>query len=481
MIGLRLALVFAGLACAAPAGAFDLEDVRAGRCGPCLFEYVSFHEDAVRKTVAFTSPVPTEKHLRFVETFGFGGGGDALSSVELIELVYLPRGAAQAASREVLDGINAACRGDRKTSEACTLARRRLDFRFMGPGRILVVARGEDTSSFPGPHRTWADLPEKYDGKIDYELLLTSSVELHVEGDVEPIGPGRWRYRDKGHGIIAAATVASWGELSRAYAAHQRQNILASAEAIATIPAAPAGSTVTEAVQQHWVWMRRNLEHRQNREDGGNTPSPLADTLARGWGDCKDFALVLAALLHRDGFDSEPVMVAVNSSYAGPDTRVPVRRLNHMILFLPGLGVYVDPTLAAEQPLATGGHQAFAFAVHPGSGPRAIESGNSGRLSVFQSRAHRGRKEDGRLTFPTSRADALDAYAHRMHTLCTLQEIVSPLALDEPSCHGYIDRARPICEEEAAARLPAEITAEQPHRADLRVYFDCLLGLPTQR
>jgi hypothetical protein len=69
-----------------------------------------------------------------------------------------------------------------------------------------------------------------------------------------------------------------------------------------------------------------------------------ADAVMRlGYGDCKDHATLLQALLAAVGIGSEPALISVKPRYDLP--RVPTLAvLDHVILHVPGLGLYLDPT-----------------------------------------------------------------------------------------------------------------------------------------
>jgi hypothetical protein len=75
---------------------------------------------------------------------------------------------------------------------------------------------------------------------------------------------------------------------------------------------------------------------------GGYVPNDLASILARRYGDCKDMTLLTIALLEAAGIESAPALVnAVNADWVPP---VAAPLYNHVIVYIPGLDVFTDPT-----------------------------------------------------------------------------------------------------------------------------------------
>jgi transglutaminase-like putative cysteine protease len=80
-------------------------------------------------------------------------------------------------------------------------------------------------------------------------------------------------------------------------------------------------------------------------EQGAVEPHTASAVLQAGYGDCKDHAVLFAALLRARGIDSEPVLINLGNEYAlaGPPT---FAVLNHMITWLPEFHTYADTTAA---------------------------------------------------------------------------------------------------------------------------------------
>jgi len=75
---------------------------------------------------------------------------------------------------------------------------------------------------------------------------------------------------------------------------------------------------------------------------GGITPNPAPAVLKHKYGDCKDHVALMGALLKAKGIASEQALINLGNTYRLPDLPVPF--FNHVMLYLPELGIYTDPT-----------------------------------------------------------------------------------------------------------------------------------------
>jgi len=84
---------------------------------------------------------------------------------------------------------------------------------------------------------------------------------------------------------------------------------------------------------------------------GALEPHDAETVLEHGWGDCKDHAVLLQALLAARGIAAEPVMINLGNHYSlsGPPT---FAQLNHLITYLPEFDLYADST-ASLAPFGT--------------------------------------------------------------------------------------------------------------------------------
>jgi transglutaminase-like putative cysteine protease len=92
-------------------------------------------------------------------------------------------------------------------------------------------------------------------------------------------------------------------------------------------------------------WITKNIHYVAiNLGLGRIFPNDLDTILARRFGDCKDQALLMAALLKVKGIDSEQVLI--NAQRSSRLLEAPtLAAFNHVILYVPSLDAYVDPTV----------------------------------------------------------------------------------------------------------------------------------------
>ena len=99
----------------------------------------------------------------------------------------------------------------------------------------------------------------------------------------------------------------------------------------------------TEAID-HWV--KRNIRYVAIEIGvGGYVPNRAADVLRNRYGDCKDKATLMNALLAVKGIASEVVLINSGNSYSLPQ-RPRLGAFNHAILYVPEFNTYTDPTAA---------------------------------------------------------------------------------------------------------------------------------------
>jgi hypothetical protein len=76
---------------------------------------------------------------------------------------------------------------------------------------------------------------------------------------------------------------------------------------------------------------------------GRVVPNDAANVLSNKFGDCKDKATLMSALLAAKGIASEAVLINFGGTYTLPEPPTMVA-LNHVILYLPEFDLYDDPT-----------------------------------------------------------------------------------------------------------------------------------------
>jgi hypothetical protein len=90
-------------------------------------------------------------------------------------------------------------------------------------------------------------------------------------------------------------------------------------------------------------WVSKNIRYvAVILGNGRYVPNDTQTILSRRFGDCKDHAALLAALLTAKGIESEQVLINVGATYQLAKTAT--LAFNHVIVYIPALDLYVDPT-----------------------------------------------------------------------------------------------------------------------------------------
>lgn len=175
---------------------------------------------------------------------------------------------------------------------------------------------------------------------------------------------------------VEFSTAASWDDVARLY--HEQLAEIGDADAMAALvaEARAAGGDREQQVRAAMAAIRARIRY-TGVEFGRQSiiPHPLERTLERGYGDCKDQALLLVRILAELGVDAE---LALLRAGLGPDVSEGMPGLelfNHAIVHVPGEpALWVDPTSpftdVGELPLGAQGRKALlARADGPGLTP----------------------------------------------------------------------------------------------------------------
>ena len=127
-------------------------------------------------------------------------------------------------------------------------------------------------------------------------------------------------------------------------------------------PGFEAGGRVTDEIRAHaqrlvqglhterdkaaaiHAWVARNIRYVSvSLGDGHLAPHPASQVLKNRYGDCKDHAVLLQALLAAVGIASSPAFIGTGPAFTFAKIGVH-HPLDHVITYLPGLDLYVDST-----------------------------------------------------------------------------------------------------------------------------------------
>jgi hypothetical protein len=145
--------------------------------------------------------------------------------------------------------------------------------------------------------------------------------------------------------MLLVSTFKSYAELGRAYAA------AALPKAAVTPEIAALAEEITKGIKDHReqaiaidAWMKKNIRYVAIYLSVGRVvPHDAATVLQNKFGDCKDKATLMSALLAAKGIASEHALINFGNAYTLPEPPT-MLALNHVILYLPEFGVYDDPT-----------------------------------------------------------------------------------------------------------------------------------------
>jgi transglutaminase-like putative cysteine protease len=169
----------------------------------------------------------------------------------------------------------------------------------------------------------------------------------YVNGDNQRLEAGSVSYLDYGK-RLAVSTFPDYAAFARAFRS-------GAARAAGKAPPTPAIAALARQLTAGLPdararalalsdWVRHNIRYvGVYVGPGGVVPHPAAAVLENRYGDCKDHAGLLEALLAAVGIDSTGALVNSGNAYRLPDAPT-LGVFNHMIIYVPSLGLYLDPT-----------------------------------------------------------------------------------------------------------------------------------------
>jgi len=169
----------------------------------------------------------------------------------------------------------------------------------------------------------------------------------YVPGPNQRIEAQSVSYLDYGK-RLAVSTFASYADFARAYDARARAAALPDA-AIADLARSLAGGLDDPRAKAMALseWVRKNIRYVAVYVGaGGVVPHDAATVLRNRYGDCKDHASLLVAMLAAAGIDATPALVNSGNAYKLPSAPT-LGVFNHVITYVPALDLYLDPTAAS--------------------------------------------------------------------------------------------------------------------------------------
>jgi transglutaminase-like putative cysteine protease len=166
----------------------------------------------------------------------------------------------------------------------------------------------------------------------------------YVGGDNERIEADSVSYLDYGK-RLAVSTFPDYAAFARAYHAGSKDKAQASPAIAALARQLTTGLPDARARALALSdWVRHNIRYvGVYIGPGGVVPHAAATVLENRYGDCKDHAGLLEALLAAVGIESTGALINNDNAYRVP--RIPTLGIfNHMITYVPSLNLYLDST-----------------------------------------------------------------------------------------------------------------------------------------
>ncbi|MEN3294026.1 MAG: hypothetical protein V7642_3279 [Burkholderiales bacterium] len=209
---------------------------------------------------------------------------------------------------------------------------------------------------------------------VDISIDAPSSIVLQTEAvkmDALPVVQRngrrihRWRARNlpivphepasvdlfPGTPHLVATTFRQWGDLAAAYEARSRP------KAAVTPAIKHMANRITKNVKESreqarllYEWVAKNVRYVASWIGAeGWVPHDAESVLEHRYGDCKDHAVLLDALLAAKGIASSAALINRDkSSYSLPSVVYPA--FNHVITYLPAFDLYLDSTTGSTTP-----------------------------------------------------------------------------------------------------------------------------------
>lgn len=191
-----------------------------------------------------------------------------------------------------------------------------------------------DVQRMPGMVRS----EEQRDGQRLYHFSAQEVPALVPEPDMPP-------WSEVG-GFVHVSTYPSYDLLGKWYWGLSRDQLhLDSASRVLLAKIVGGASSVREKVEAVYGWVAGSTRY-VALEFGihGYKPRPCSQTVARGWGDCKDKATVIVAFLKELGIDATVVLVRTAMRGRFQSSVASLSPFDHAIAYVPELDLYLDGT-----------------------------------------------------------------------------------------------------------------------------------------
>ncbi len=229
------------------------------------------------------------------------------------------------------------------------------------------------TPDFPKQF-TWTEYfsPHKKYGQVEVRFSHDASLKINVEGkgmtggriyasDKQKSGSVRYSYRyaqEQAYPVepgmvsysdfapqFSASSFTNYTEVAKAYQdrAASKAKVTPEIRELAKKIIGNAESN-NEKVKRLYSWVARNIRYLGiYTGSGGYVPHSASSILKSKYGDCKDHATLLEALLRSIGIESSPALINSDTAYELP--QLPSFAVfDHVITYVPSLNLFLDST-----------------------------------------------------------------------------------------------------------------------------------------
>ena len=185
-------------------------------------------------------------------------------------------------------------------------------------------------------------------GRIDDSESARKGVTRYVyrysQASADPTEPNMVSYIDYAP-LFSASSFKSYADVAKAYQDRARPKASTTPEIVAQARKIIGdAATEQEKVKRLYVWVSRNIRYLGVfAGSGGYVPHSAQSILRARYGDCKDHATLLEALLRAVGIESSQVLINADKSYKLPE--IPSAAVfDHVITYVPSLNMFLDST-----------------------------------------------------------------------------------------------------------------------------------------
>jgi transglutaminase-like putative cysteine protease len=299
----------------------------------------------------------------------------------------------------------------------------------------------------------------------------------YVNGDNERLEAGSVSYLDYGK-RLAVSTFADYAAFAGAF----RAGTAGAAGNAGTSPAIAAlARRLTAGLPDARAralalsdWVRHNIRYvGVYVGPGGVVPHPPATVLENRYGDCKDHAGLLEALLAMAGIESTSALVNSGNAYRLPEAPT-LGVFNHMITYVPSLDLYLDPT---AESVGAG----YLSAGMLGKPVLLLKTGTFAMTPILQPERNRSTtwfdiRRDGRSSFRLSKL-ASGALAEPWRSALRDARQAERAAFAQRMLQGLGQKSRGVFDAEGGARAGAGQDGDE-YRMSFSGTSDGFLDLP---